>query len=73
MTIEEIKGSMYASVVQELVNVQNELVHVQNQRNEDLLTIENLNDEISRLRFENDKLNAELLTTGKRFMYGVPR
>ena len=54
---------MYAAVVKQLVEVENE-------RNEALLTIENLNDEISRLRFENDKLNAELLTTGKRFMYG---
>jgi hypothetical protein len=63
-TIEEIKGSMYTSVVKQLVEVEN-------QRNEAYLTIENLNDEISRLKFENDKLTSELLTTGKRFMYAA--
>lgn len=63
MNIEEkLKGSIYAAVVKELAEVKNE-------RNEALLTIENLKDENHRLRFEIDKLTAEILTTGKRFMY----
>lgn len=63
MQIEEkLKGSIYASVVRELVEAKNELKEAN-------LTIENQNDEIHRLKFEIDKLNAEILTTGKRFMY----
>ena len=65
MAIEEkLKGSIYTSVVRELVQTKNELTEAR-------LTIDNLNDEVSRLQFEVDRLNAELLTTGKRFMYAA--
>lgn len=56
-------------IIKANADLQCQVVDLTHENREAQLTISNLQDELDRVRNENEKLNAELLTTGKRFMY----